>query len=133
MPHTARESTNTTVTSNNPLYPALEAPRAPIPTPALTLEEYAEIAADDRGINSELFSALIRCESQWNEKAVGDGGTSFGLLQFKKKTFAHFTAKYKLPDYDLRNSYHQIDLAARMIKDGYIQHWETCARKLGWI
>jgi hypothetical protein len=72
------------------------------------------------------------CESRGNPDAEGDNGTSFGLLQFKKSTFAHFTKKYGIADPDIENSHQQIDLAARMIANGHLNHWKNCARKVGW-
>jgi hypothetical protein len=47
------------------------------------------------------YGALIDClqkhESGFNEMAIGDRGTSFGCLQFKKSTFKEFCIdKYKI-------------------------------------
>lgn len=106
----------------------LQAPR----TAFLTLEEYAEHAALEAGIDSGKFLRLIHCESRWQEDAAGDQGTSLGLLQFKKPTFAHFLRKYPIADAELLNPRHQIDLAARMIADGHLHHWKNCSRKIGW-
>ena len=107
---------------------ALQAPK----TAFLTLEEYAEHVAVEAGIDPVKFRRLITCESQWKEDAAGDQGTSLGLLQFKKPTFAHFTKKYNIADADMDDPRHQIDLAATMIADGYLHHWKNCSRKIGW-
>lgn len=107
---------------------ALEAPRALF----FTHEEYARHAAQDAGIDPRHFQRLIACESRWKEDAAGDSGTSFGLLQFKKPTFAHFVKKYPIADADMANPQHQIDLAAAMIAGGHLGHWKNCARKIGW-
>lgn len=107
---------------------ALEAPR----TAFLTLEEYASHAATDAGIDPMQFLRLIMCESRWKEDAAGDSGTSLGLLQFKKSTFAHFIKKYPIADADIDNPRHQIELAAAMIAGDHLRHWKNCARKIGW-
>ena len=107
---------------------ALHAPR----TAFATLEEYASQAAVETGIDPVQFRLLIACESQWKEDAAGDQGTSLGLLQFKKPTFAHFIKKYPIAEANMHDSRHQIDLAATMIADGYLHHWKNCSRKIGW-
>ena len=107
---------------------ALSAPK----TAFLTLEEYAEQAAQEAGVDPVRFQRLIRCESRWKEDAAGDNGTSFGILQFKKPTFELFLKKYPIPDADMDNPRHQIDLAAAMISNGYLGHWKNCSRKIGW-
>lgn len=107
---------------------AFEAPKTAIPT----LAEYSEISAQEAGINPTLFKRLIACESRWNDRAEGDNGTSFGLLQFKEDTFLLFAKKYNLATASYVNPHHQMDLAALMIRDGYISHWQNCARRIGW-
>ena len=96
------------------------------------ITDYARQIALKRDINPDRFQRLIACESQWKEDAAGDNGTSFGILQFKIPTFAHFTKKYKLEDFSIDNPRDQIDLAALMISNGHLKHWKNCARKTGW-
>lgn len=107
---------------------ALEAPK----TPYLSLAIYAELAAHDANISASKFKALIACESVWHETALGDNGTSIGILQFKDDTFAHFNKKYNFANRTIQNPQHQIDLATLMIRDGYLFHWKNCSRKIGW-
>lgn len=107
---------------------ALEAPK----TRFLSLEDYAHHTALEASIDPRQFQRLIACESRWKEDAAGDNGTSFGLLQFKKDTFSHFLNKYPIPDADLDNPRHQIDLAAAMIANGHLEHWKNCSSKIGW-
>ena len=45
------------------------------------LKELALKTANKYHLNSSQFLGTIQCESQWNTKAVGDNGTSFGLAQ----------------------------------------------------
>lgn len=110
---------------------AWEAPK----TPAMSIEDYAEKVALENNISPIRFKHLIACESHWKDDAAGDHGTSLGILQFKAPTFAQFTKKYGLEeyDYDKLDPYQQIDLAAQMISDGYLMHWKNCARKTGWL
>jgi hypothetical protein len=88
--------------------------------------------AKKNNLNPRYFLRLIQCESSWQEDALGDSETSFGVLQFKKDTFALFSNKFNFQNFNIDNSYHQVDLAAKMIKEGYILHWKNCARKIGW-
>lgn len=108
----------------------LEAPK----TPFISIEDYAEKAAAENNINPTHFKHLISCESRWAPDAAGDSGTSLGILQFKASTFAQFSKKYGFDvyDYDRQDPYEQMDLAVRMIRDGYLGHWKNCARKIGW-
>ena len=106
----------------------LEAPK----TPFLTIEDYAVAAAKDAAINPAKFQRLITCESRWEADAQGDNGTSFGILQFKRPTFAHFSRKYGMTETSIEDPHHQIDLAVRMIANGHLEHWKNCSRKIGW-
>lgn len=100
--------------------------------PLVTVADYAAETALERNIDPVRFQRLIACESQWKEDAAGDDNTSFGILQFKTSTFAHFTKKYMLKDLNIDNPRDQIDLAALMISNGHLKHWKNCARKTGW-
>ena len=118
---------------NTPLLPkntaryAIEAPK----TSFLSIDEYAQKAAIDSGLDPKKFQNLITCESHWKEDAAGDNNRSFGILQFQKETFARFSKKYDLDLLDISDSYDQIDLAVLMIRDGYEASWKNCARKIG--
>ena len=48
------------------------------------LMAYATDVATEHGLNADRFLQVITCESQWNVTALGDGGTSFGLVQAHK-------------------------------------------------
>lgn len=132
VPNPAQEKQNPALPAPAPdTASVLEAPKNPI----LSIEDYAEKIAEQNNISPAHFKHLIACESQWKADAAGDSGTSLGILQFKAPTFAQFTKKYDMDgyDYDKQDPYQQIDLAARMISDGYLTHWKRCARKTGWI
>ena len=108
---------------------ALEAPKSAF----LSIEEYAAEAAHEAGIDPRKFLRLISCESTWKEDAVGDKNSSFGILQFQKRTFERFSKKYGLDELTISDSYDQIDLAALMIRDGYEDSWLHCGRKVGLV
>ncbi len=132
VPNAAQEKQNPVPPASPPdaAY-AMEAPKNPL----LNIGDYAEKVAAENDISPTHFKRLISCESHWHEDAAGDHGTSLGILQFKALTFAQFVKKYGLDsyDYDLQDPYQQMDLAARMISDGYLSHWKNCARKTGWL
>ena len=74
-------------------------------------------------VNKQLIACLIYYESKENENAIGDHGTSFGCLQFKKDTFQEFCVeKYKFRD-DIMNCGIQKSCADLMIRDGYAYKW----------
>lgn len=128
-PNVAQESHfSSELPLSSELLPLLEAPKSPF----LDIEHYAENAAIRTGIDVSQFRRLITCESNWDEEAKGDRGTSLGILQFKKDTFALFAKKYGIANPDISDTIQQIDLAVQMIRDGYLFHWENCARKIGW-
>lgn len=105
----------------------LAAREAPLSAP-----DYAVAAAQRHGVDPARFKRLIACESEWREDAEGDRGTSFGILQFKERTFAEFTKRYGLDSADIGDPHDQMDLGARMIADGYLSRWKNCARRTGW-
>ena len=82
------------------------------------------LAADKYGIDEMRFIKLIQCESGFNEKAIGDKGKAFGLLQFHRPTFDLYCQG------EYTNSKDQIRCAAKMISQnlGSI-HW-TCWNKI---
>jgi len=130
VPKTAPQSHITALALLQPADPtALEAPKAAF----LSIDEYAQKAAKDTGINPEWFLTLISCESNWKEDAAGDHNKSFGILQFQKATFARFSKKYDMESLDISNSYDQIDLAVLMIHDGYQDNWLRCGRRAGFV
>ena len=129
-PGEAKEATGgNTLEYSHPI-PLAIATRKPEPT---DIRGYAEYAAENAGLAPNTIQDLIRCESEWKLDAKGDRGASYGILQFKVPTFELYSKKYELVGYDIEDPFNQIDLAALMIKDGYIYHWKNCGRKLGLI
>lgn len=59
---------------------SLEPPVKPKPAPkttAMLIDEYATTYK----VSAAVMHKVIKCESNYNSKAVGDGGKSFGLVQ----------------------------------------------------
>src|SRR3990167_10694116 len=76
------------------------------------------------------------CESSSRPDVIreDDGGSrSVGILQFKDKTFMHFSKYYKLnyTSEDIYDPVKQRNLARLMLKDGRQNHWYNCSKKLG--
>lgn len=62
-------------------YPAhATAPITPTQAP-LTNEQLAQAIAHEYGLNEALFVKVVKCESHFDENAIGDHGTSFGIAQ----------------------------------------------------
>ena len=129
-PGEAKEATGGDTLEYSHPVPLTVVARSPKPT---DIRGYAEYAAENAGLAPSTIRDLIRCESEWKLDAKGDNGASHGILQFKVPTFELYSKKYGLDGYDIENPFNQIDLAALMIKDGYIYHWKNCGRKLGLI
>ena len=76
----------------------------------------------------KLIREIIRRESSGSHYGVwGDNGTSYGLCQFKQKTFRYYADKvYKMPWLVWQNPRDQVELMDRMIRDGYgPREWST--------
>lgn len=48
-----------------------------------TLQAFATDIAKENDLDVEKFLATITCESNWEPRALGDGGTSIGIAQFR--------------------------------------------------
>lgn len=107
--------------------PAL-APNLNVPYNSLFLDgRYSEPALDEIRLSEAYMSlqSLIMCESSGNPKAIGKAG-EIGILQFLPSTFEEFSERYSL-NLDIYNPDHQVELSAKMIRDGYVFLW-TCSK-----
>ena len=59
---------------------APEAPKLPPEAPFNLSAAIARVSLE-YGVEGKLLTRVIRCESQGNPKAIGDHGTSYGLVQ----------------------------------------------------
>lgn len=74
-----------------------------------------------------LIDCLVYYESKGDPNAVGDSGTSFGVLQFKEQTFQQYCVeKYGLEN-DIWNEDIQRTCCDEMLKSDFnnINHWST--------
>ena len=75
------------------------------------------------GLNYNELSAVINCESGFNQSKYGDKGVAFGIAQFHKATFdANCKGSYY-------NTHDQLNCMAKMFKVGQAKQW-TCFNKL---
>ena len=92
-----------------------------VPPKPLTISEKIDAAAKKYGVQSTLMRSVIKCESSYNPKAVGDGGTSFGLAQINLPSHPTIT-KEQAFDEDFA-----IDFLASNLAKGKGNMW-TCYR-----
>lgn len=120
------------------VYWAVEQVIGPIVVEAkeLTQEEqykiFAKTMAQFYGFPEDKFNAIIKCESNWNPEAKGDykNGVpqSIGILQWQKRSFAHYTEKYNFTG-DRFDPFSQIKLGAIVMGDiGSETDWFNCSQ-----
>lgn len=83
------------------------------------------------GFSSIEMKDVIRCESEWNIKALNkddpnDG--SKGLLQFQQGTFDYYSTKLGIIEPDIWNPFQQLEVASFMWGKGLQFHW-SCWKK----
>lgn len=88
-----------------------------------TAELIIEAYAAHYGIPARPLVDTLRCESDFDSDAVGDGGSSFGVAQI------HLPAHPDISASDARDPFFSIDYAARQFAAGNADEW-TCYREL---
>lgn len=75
------------------------------------------------------LSKVAKCESSFNQKAVGDGGRAYGIFQYHKPTFDRFS-KLLGEDLDYYSAHDQLKLTAFVFAEypQYKKHW-SCYTK----
>lgn len=71
---------------------------------------------------------IIKCESGGRITAIGDGGKSYGLAQFKERTFSWMKIAAGEPKIEWHNPEHQVRLLKWALANGYGKHW-VCYKK----
>lgn len=97
-----------------------------LPKKTYTKEELvtlSETYADRYKVSREVVRKVVQCESSYNIKAIGDGGTSYGLVQI------HLPAWKNITKEDAFNPDFAFDFLAKKISEGQGYHW-TCFRNL---
>ena len=106
----------------------VEASRMPEINPMDTKEEYIEYVykrASEGGFEPSSVVSTIKCESNFNTNAIGDGGTSFGLVQIHLPAHPHVTKE------EATDPQFALDFIIDAFKKGQQRMW-TCARILGY-
>ena len=67
---------------------------------------------------------IARCESAFSPTANGDGGLAYGVYQFHRSTFDHFSQELG-QEMSYHNTEDNIQLANFAFSKGYYSHW-TC-------
>ena len=76
------------------------------------------------GCNPNTVHKVMMCESTGNMNARN--GIHQGIFQFRASTFYSYAPKTSIINPDIRNSDHQIQLAAFMFATGNAYHWKQC-------
>ena len=87
------------------------------------IEDMVISKAKEFNIDSELFLRIAICESGLKTNAQNPRSTASGLFQFLNSTFFNYAKAYELPIDDKNDPEVQAELAARMIADGGLSHW----------
>lgn len=69
---------------------------------------------------------ILACESNFDHRAVGDGGKSIGIAQFQRPTFYRLARKAGY-DGDWRSPKDQVRLLTWAVGNGYADEW-SCAK-----
>lgn len=78
----------------------------------------------------ETMAKVIECESSGRHEGVwGDGGRSYGIAQFQRRTFGYLAEKSGIEGLDWKDRDDQIWLLRWSIDNGYGDLW-TCYRKI---
>lgn len=105
-------------------------PRQIVVSGLLTVQEELTYVNPAPVISPEVY-AIIKCESQWKEDAVGDGGRAYGLAQFHRPTWDWLVKLSGKKGLDYYEPSHQIELLTWALENGRGYLW-TCARILGY-
>jgi soluble lytic murein transglycosylase-like protein len=80
-------------------------------------------AAATTGVSPRFLYCLAGRESTFRPWAVGDGGLSHGLMQFRWGTWNAYAPRYGFVGYSPYDAWAAAHVAAGMIRDGMRSHW----------
>lgn len=101
----------------------------------MTMPELVDFYADKHGVDKVIMNKTIKCESNYNPKAVNWSDShklskgSHGISQFSKETFEHYAKEMGENYTDPYNPREALDVMGYMISNGLGSHW-TCFRAL---
>lgn len=79
--------------------------------------------SSEYNIDKELLLRIAKCESNYNPYIKNSSSSAYGVFQFLTSTWESQLKKYNL-DYSRDSLVGQIDLPARILRDGGISHWK---------
>jgi soluble lytic murein transglycosylase-like protein len=91
--------------------------------PELSINDLITLYATKYDVSRETLKNIINCESDFNPKAIGDFGTSYGLVQI------HLVAHPDISKADAYDPIFSIDYLAKSIKNGKGNQW-TCFKSI---
>jgi soluble lytic murein transglycosylase-like protein len=103
-----------------------EAPTPPVPIKQPTVQELVSKYAMINGLSPEKLLLIAKCESGFNQKAIGDHGLAIGIFQFHQQTWDSFSQKMG-EELDIHSANDQAKLASWAFKNGLQSHW-TCSK-----
>ena len=89
------------------------------------IEEMVMSTAYEFNIDPELFLRIATCESGLKEDVKNPASSASGIFQFLTSTFLNYAQAYGLPTDNKNDPEIQAELAALMISDGGISHWNA--------
>lgn len=93
-----------------------------------TLQEYISLYAHQYGASEKELLAVAKCESSFNQNAIGDGGRAIGVFQFHRPTWESFSRKLG-ERLDINSYQDQAKLASWAFANNYKSHW-VCYNKI---
>jgi len=91
-------------------------------TPEEEIKDLVKLFAKQYGVDELIALTLVDCESDFLQKAIGDGGRSKGVMQYQKASFErHSKLLGEQLNYD--SAYDQIKLGMWAISQGYGNEW----------
>lgn len=85
--------------------------------------------SEKEGIDGEHLIKVAQCESNFNEKALGDNGKAYSIFQFWKETFKTFKQEAEMLWLQYEDPIDQIRLAVWAFSNGKESHW-TCHKRV---
>lgn len=112
--------------------PVIEAPQEAKIEATTTISEKIDIVAEKYKISANMMNKIIKCESNYNPKAVNWSDShkyskgSHGIAQFSMETIKDFGKEIGIEDADPYNVDQALEVMAYMLSIGKEKHW-TCS------
>ena len=82
-------------------------------------------ASNKYSIPYSVLYDLCECESGLKQNAIGDSGKAVGIYQWWLTSWNYYNGVYQT-DLDRNNIYDQVEMTARVLKDGGHNNWYNC-------